>query len=178
MVQHMFVETCSWLFPSTMISGDETQLTRRALYLVGCLTSLESFFTISKALRSSVHMIISRSLHLPLNFIFLYSWIKFHCVYIYHIFIIRPAVDGCLDWLHFLALVSSDTWMNTDDQTSHLWNMKFFGSTARDVELGHTSVLSSFLRVGSYWERNSQPSLGIWPVLKAHLHTGVTHWIQ
>lgn len=42
----------------------------------------------------------------------------------------------------------------------------------RNVELGHMLVLSSFLRVDSYWERNSQLSLGMWSLLKAYALLG------
>ena len=63
---------------------------------------------LSLAELTSLSMIIYRSSHVAANGIisFIYAWITFHCIYIYHIFFIHSSVDGHLGCFHVLAIVN------------------------------------------------------------------------
>ena len=50
---------------------------------------------------------------------FFYGWVIFHCIYIYHLFLIQSSVDGYLGCFHVLAIVNSAA-MNIDAHVSFL----------------------------------------------------------
>lgn len=63
--------------------------------ILGCLTQCNIF---------------TSSIYLPVNFIFLKIWIKFHCVYKPY-FYYPPSVDGHQGWVHSLAYVNRAAWI-------------------------------------------------------------------
>ena len=86
-------------------------------YFLECTYKRCHMIFVFPCVTTSQSMTISRSIHVAANgivFILFYGRVIFHCVYVYHIILIRYSVNGHWGCFHVLAIVNSRPALSLD----------------------------------------------------------------